>query len=49
MSSRRENAGTAIAAILDVRTDPAPEGEMEQNLKMELWEKLGVRLCVRRG
>ena len=49
MFSRRSDAGKAIAAILDVRTNPPAEGETEQKLKVDLWEKFGVRLCVRRG
>ena len=49
MFSRRPEAGKAIAAILDVRTNPPPTGEDEQRLRAELWECLGVRLCVRKG
>ena len=49
MFSRRSDAGKAIAAILDVRSNPSAEGETERKLKADLWEKFGVRLCVRRG
>jgi hypothetical protein len=49
MFSRQSGVGKGIAAVLDVRKDPPEHGEVERSLQDDLWEKLGVRLCVRRG
>jgi hypothetical protein len=47
--SRIQDEPAAVAAVLDVRSNPAPYGDLERDLKRDLWEKLGVRLCVRRA
>ncbi len=48
MFSRVLDKPRAIAAVLDVRKGASAYGDVERNLQKELWEKLGVRLCVRR-
>ncbi len=48
MFSRVLDTPRAIAAVLDMRQNPPAYGEVEKALQRELWEKLGVRLCVRK-
>ncbi len=49
MLSRRPDTGQAIAAIVDSRKSVPPYGSVEQSLRKDLWEKLRVRLCVRKA
>ncbi len=48
MYSRTQEIPRAIAAVLDARNNPPDYGELERSLRKDLWQKLGVRLCVRR-
>lgn len=49
MQSRATERRKAVGAVLDVRHNPSLPGEAEWQLRAELWEKFGVRLCVRRA
>ncbi len=49
MYSRVLDEPAAIAAVLDTRRKGQGFGHVERSLQKELWERLGVRLCVRKG